>query len=206
MTDVVAKHHINLLRPELIPVEPLWSLKRVCIVWAVVTLAMLLWVAFSQYQLKHAQQTFSQLSEDQVYLSQSLVDLEKALAEHKPDNNIKNKIDLLALLLNNKTQLHAELTDSTKTQVAGFARTMTELAENHHKGVSLSSVHINPNFMSFVGLTKTPQSVPAWLAGFENSTFLSGKSFVNFLMKENENKHIEFSVSSKANIEEANNE
>jgi len=38
--------------------------------------------------------------------------------------------------------------------------------------------------------------VPAWLAGFENSTFLSGKRFVNFVMKENEKSEIEFTVSS----------
>ena len=60
--------------------------------------------------------------------------------------------------------------------------------------------------MVFSGLTKNPQSVPAWLAGFENSTFLSGKRFINFVMQENEDQVIEFTVSSKGDLRTLRNE
>jgi hypothetical protein len=39
--------------------------------------------------------------------------------------------------------------------------------------------------------------VPAWLAGFENSLLLSGKSFSHFKLSENEQHMTEFTVSSK---------
>ncbi|WP_426359755.1 PilN domain-containing protein [Pseudocolwellia sp. HL-MZ19] len=201
MTDVMSgKHNINLLRPELIPVKPLWSLKRVCIVWAVVTVAMIGWILLSQNQLLKADERYAQLKSEKTMLNEQMARLENDLEAHKPSNKLKNKIDLLTLILNNKTRLHQELTDTTKTQVAGFAQSMTELSQNHHKGISLSEVRINNDAMVFSGLTKNPQSVPAWLAGFENSTFLSGKRFINFVMQENDDQVIEFTVSSKGDL------
>jgi len=194
MTDVLAsKHSINLLQPELIPVKPLWSLKRVCIVWGIVLIAMVAWAYISQHQLVKAESHLNQLKNEKAHLNSQLSNLENQLETHKPDNNLKGKIDLLSSILTNKTQLYKELTDTTKTQVAGFAKSMTELSENHHKGISLS-------------VTKNPQSVPAWLAGFENSTFLSGKRFINFLMNENEQNEVEFTVSSIADLEGLENE
>ena len=201
MTDVnTAKHSVNLLQPELIPVKPLWSLKRVCIVWAVVTVVMVGWILFSQNQLQKADERYAQLKSEKTILNEQMSRLQNELEAHKPSNKLKDKIDLLTLVLNNKTRLHEELTDTTKTQVAGFAQSMTELSQNHHKGISLSAVGINNDAMVFSGLTKNPQSVPAWLAGFENSTFLSGKRFINFVMQENEDQVIEFTVSSKGDL------
>lgn len=198
MSDIAnSKNNINLLQAELIPVKPLWSLKRVCIVWAIVTVLMVGWVLFSQNQLTKADNRYAELKSEKVVLNDKMSALEKDLEAHKPGNKLKNKIKLLTLALDNKTRLYKGLTDTTKTQVAGFAESMTELSENHHKGISLSVVQINNDDLSFTGITKKPQSVPAWLAGFENSTFLSGKRFINFVMQENDNKEIEFTVSSK---------
>ncbi|WP_077341023.1 PilN domain-containing protein [Pseudocolwellia agarivorans] len=202
MTEIITgKHSVNLLQPELIPVKPLWSLKRLFIVWSATLVFMLLLIFLSQNQLQKTSSRHQQLTNETIALNEKLVQLENELEAHKPDNKLKLKIDLLALILNNKTQLHAELTDTTKTQVAGFAQSMTELSENHHKGISLSIVQINNDDMTFAGVTKNPQAVPAWLAGFENATFLSGKKFINFVMQENEKQQIQFAVSSKADLE-----
>lgn len=203
MTEVaVGKHSINLMQPELTPVKPLWSLKRVLIVWGGIFLAMVLWIILSQNQLIQKNKRFTQLNNEKIALNEKLVQLENELEAHKPNNKLKEKIDLLAIILNNKTQLNAELTDTSKTQVAGFAQSMTELSENHHKGISLSIVQINNDDMTFAGVTKNPQAVPSWLAGFENSTFLSGKKFINFVMQENEKQQIQFAVSSQADLED----
>lgn len=197
MTDInTSKDSINLLQPELIPVKPLWSLKRVCILWFVVIVAMVGWIFLSQNQRDNAEQNYAELKREKVILNEKMATLEKKVAEHKSDHKLNDKVKLLTLVLNNKTRLYNSLTDTTKTQVAGFAQSMTELSENHHKGISLSVVQISNDELTFTGVTKAPQSVPAWLAGFENSTFLSGKRFVNFVMKENEKSEIEFTVSS----------
>lgn len=203
MTDIMqGKHTINLLQAELFPVEPLWSLKKVVMVWVLVAVVMMCWVLFNQQKLTQINNNYTQLNDDKTALNKKLTELEGELEAHRPDNKLKEKIDSLALILNNKTRLHEELTDTTKTQVAGFAESMTELSENHHRGISLSLVQINNDDMTFVGITKTPQAVPVWLAGFETSTFLSGKQFINFVMQENEKKQTQFAVSSKAQLKE----
>jgi hypothetical protein len=82
--------------------------------------------------------------------------------------------------------------------VAGFASSMTELSLMHHKDISLQHVNITYQDLTFSGVARTPEAVPAWLAKFETSKFLSGKSFINFSLNENEQKLTEFLVSSKS--------
>ena len=74
---------------------------------------------------------------------------------------------------------------------------MTELSSMHHKDISLEHVNITSLDLTFAGVARSPESVPAWLAKFEHSHFLSGKSFINFTLNENEQKLTEFVVSSK---------
>jgi len=200
------KHSINLLQPELIAVKPLWTLKRVIVLWVSILLVMITAVFVNQNQLAKNTSQQNQLKSEEIFLNEKLASLENELSSHKPNNTLKTKITALTAILNNKTYLYAELTDSTKIQVAGFAHSMTELSEKHHKGISLSEIQMNKNNMSFSGITKTPQAVPAWLAGFEHSTFLSGKKFINFVMQENDDKQIQFTVSSTINTKGLKNE
>jgi len=207
MSDIgVGKHSINLLQPELIPDKPLWSLKRMLLLWAAVLLLMLGWIYFSQQQMVSLKSSHQQLVAEQQTLNNKVEMLKVELESHKPSNKLKEKIELLKLVFNNKTLLHEELTDNTNTQVAGFAQSMTELSNNHNKGISLQNVRISHEEMAFKGITKNAALVPAWLTGFEQSTFLSGKSFVNFSLQENEDKALEFVVSSTKVLEDFNNE
>lgn len=207
MTDIVlGKHSVNLLQPELIPDKPLWSLKRVLLLWVLALFLMLAWIFFSQYQSSILESNYQQLSAEKITLNNRASLLEEELEAHKPSNKLKEKIDLLKLVLNNKSLLHNELTDTTKTQVAGFAQSMTELSDNHNRGISLQIVKISNDDMAFKGVTKSAELVPAWLTGFEKSTFLSGKTFINFTLQENEDKALEFVVSSSKALEDFNHE
>ncbi len=204
--NTLGKHSINLLQPELIPKNPLWSLKRVVLVWLLALVLMITWTYFSGYQLSQSEDKYQQLNTEQTSLNNKLTELEAELQTHKPSNKLKEKMDLLKLVLTNKSQLHDQLTDKTNTQVSGFAQSMTELSENHNRGISLLLVKISHEDMAFKGITKSPELVPAWLTGFEKSTFLSGKKFVNFTLQENEKEQLEFIVSSAKSLEDFNNE
>jgi Tfp pilus assembly protein PilN len=105
---------------------------------------------------------------------------------------------MLKIVLKNKSVLLNELTDRTHTSVAGFASSMTELSLMHHKDISLQHVNITYQDLTFSGVARTAEAVPAWLAKFETSNFLSGKSFINFSLNENDQKLTEFLVSSKS--------
>ena len=204
--NTLGKYSINLLQPELIPDKPFWSLKRVVLVWILALVLMIAWAYFSDYQLSQSEHKFQQLTSEQNSLNNKLMELEAKVETDKQSNKLKEKVNLLKLVLANKSQLHDQLTDKTNTQVSGFAQSMTELSENHNKGISLLLVKISHEDMAFKGITKSPELVPAWLTGFEKSTFLSGKKFVNFTLQENEEEQLEFIVSSAKSLEDFNNE
>ncbi|MBL4900179.1 MAG: hypothetical protein JKX76_11165 [Colwellia sp.] len=126
-----------------------------------------------------------------------LASLTTQLTSRKVDSKLADKLATIKLLMSNKQALHGKLTNPNKTYVAGFATAMSELAQLHHQDIRLQTININNDNMTFSGLALTPEAVPAWLAGFENSLLLSGESFSHFKLSENEQHITEFMVSSK---------
>jgi len=200
----MAKLSINLLQADLLPKSVLVTLPRVVMVWAVVFSVMLSWSLFNDYQVNELTiqaQKLSRIKDSQTTL---IAQLEGQIKANRADTKIIEELAMLKLLLSNKKVLHRELTDPTYTSVAGFAAAMTELSSMHHKDISLEHVNITYQDLTFAGVARSPESVPAWLAKFEHSRFLSGKSFINFTLNENEQKLTEFVVSSKANVGSVN--
>ena len=197
----MAKYDINLLQAELFPKPPLLSLNRALGVFGFVLVIMLLWAFMSQYQLKQLSERHDKLRQEKSQQQSLLSTLEKKLKDRKPDPLLLEKLDSLKLVMVNRQALHRQLTDSSRTYVSGFAKAMTELSTFHHKDISLISVDITLDDMTFTGVAKSANTVPQWLAGFEHSVLLSGKSFINFKLQENADKLTEFVVSSKLDEE-----
>lgn len=198
----MAKHSINLLQAGLLPAQALWTLNRVVALWSVTLLLMLGLIVFAQMQLtsvKAELETVTLLSNNQKL---QLENLELAISNNRKDKVLLAELNTVKLVIANKKHLHQQLTDPTQTYSAGFSSTMVELAELHDKNISLQRVTIGNGNMTFSGLARTPDAVPHWLSGFESSTFLSGKRFINFSLTENEKKLTEFVVSSAQNKEE----
>lgn len=197
----MAKHSINLLQVELLPKQALWTLNRVALVWGASFVIMMLWLIITQVLLSFSLSEQQDLQRVNNRSKAELEQLEVAIKNHKPDAKLEYRLETLKLAMANKAFLQKQLTDTTRTYVTGFSTAMTELAEFHHKDISLHSVSINTDEIVLGGVARKPNVVPSWLARFEKSQFLAGKRFVNFSLNENDNKYIEFSVRSE-NIEE----
>ena len=193
----MAKLSINLLQEDLLPKNVLVTLPRVAIVWTIVFSVMFSWSLLNNYQVNQLTVQDQKLSRIKANQNALLVQLEAQIKANRADAKIIEELAMLKLLLSNKKVLHRELTDPSHTSVAGFASAMTELSSMHHKDISLEHVNITSLDLTFAGVARSPESVPAWLAKFEHSHFLSGKSFINFTLNENEQKLTEFVVSSK---------
>jgi Tfp pilus assembly protein PilN len=190
------KLSVNLFQAELMPEQPLWTLKRVVLVWGISLILMVLWLFFSQYQLSQLSTEFEKVNQKQQQNDILLVQLTDLVSQNKADPLLQEKLETTKLLLMNKQTLHTQLTDSSSTYAVGFSVAMTELSNLHHHDVSLQNVQMNANHMSFSGLARKPEAVPTWLAAFEGSTFLSGQTFSHFSLSENEDKVTQFTVSS----------
>jgi len=195
------KYSINLLQAELLPTVPLLSLKRVVSTWILVLVLMLMIIALGKYQLVGAAQKNAQLNNQKAQKVAQQSALSLKLSQRKTDPVLVEKLSTLKMLTNSKRVLHASLTDGSKTYVAGFAKAMTELAGIHQTNVSLNTISISHDQMSFSGLARTPDAVPLWMAGFRQASLLSGKHFTHFKLSENEQHLTEFVVSSKASVE-----
>tara|TARA_R110001592_G_scaffold54455_1_gene166660 strand:+ start:10037 stop:10684 length:648 start_codon:yes stop_codon:yes gene_type:complete len=193
----VSKLTINLLQPELLPEKVLLTLPRVVAVWCLVLFIMLGWVVKTNYTQHDLKEQLTVLQQENSKYTNQQSTLTTQLAARKVDRKLSDKLVTLKLLMNNKQALHAKLTNPNATYVAGFAGAMDDLAQLHHQDIRLEAININNDDMTFSGLALTPEAVPAWLAGFENSALLSGKYFSHFKLSENEQHITKFMVSSK---------
>ncbi|GHF82749.1 PilN domain-containing protein [Thalassotalea marina] len=198
----MTKLTINLLQPELIPKQPLITLTKVVAFWLFLFALMLVWSIWSQITADRLTQDVSLLKQQQEQLVSQQQILEQQVANNKADPLLLEQLATLKLLLNNKEALHKQLTDSSSVRASGFSQAMSELAQLHSNDISLERITMSGDLYRFSGVAKEPASVPQWLAGFESSTFLSGQTFGHLSLKENENNHTEFVVSTdKSNKE-----
>lgn len=195
--NVVNKYNINLLQPELLPEKVLLTLPKVVFLWVLAFTIMLGWGVVTEFKSQSLQAKLNVLQKEKTQQDKLLASLTTELTSRKVDSELVNKLATIKLLMTNKQALHSKLTNPNKTYTAGFAIAMTELGQLHHQDIRLQTININNDNMTFSGLALTPQAVPAWLAGFENSLLLSGKSFSHFKLLENEQHITEFTVSSK---------
>ncbi|MBL4822612.1 MAG: PilN domain-containing protein [Colwellia sp.] len=195
------KYRINLLQPELLPEQVLLTLPKVIFLWLAAFTLMLSWGLVTNFQHQALQQKLKVLQQEKVKQDKLLINLTTRLTSRQVDSQLAAKLTMIKLLMSNKQALHKKLTNSNNTYVAGFATAMNELAQMHHQDIRLQTININNDEMTFTGLALSPEAVPAWLAGFENSLLLSGKSFSHFKLSENEQHITEFMVSSKVKEE-----
>jgi len=191
------KYSINLLQSELLPEKVLLTLPRVVMVWCLVLLVMVGWVAVTNYNQQSLKEKLTISQQQNNKYNNQLESFSAQLATRKVDSQLADRLSTIKVLMGVKQALHAKLTNPNITYVAGFATAMDELAQLHHQDIRLQAININNEDMTFSGLALTPEAVPAWLAGFENSVLLSGKSFSHFKLSENEKNVTEFMVSSK---------
>ncbi|PCH97811.1 MAG: hypothetical protein COB83_01305 [Gammaproteobacteria bacterium] len=193
------KYSINLLQAELLPEKALLTLLRVVLALSLVLGVMGTWAVVTHYTQQSINARLILLQQENSKQTKLLETLTAQLTARKVGSRLADRLATLKLLMSNKKALHAKLTNPNVTYVAGFATAMDELAQLHHQDIRLESININNDNMTFTGLALTPEAVPAWLAGFENSVLLSGKSFSHFKLSENEQHLTEFMVSSKVN-------
>lgn len=191
------KYSINLLQAELLPEKVLLTLPRVVTVWLLVLFVMIGWAVATNYNQQSLKGKLSVLQQENNKYTNQLETFSEQLAARKVDSQLVDKLSTIKLLMGSKQALYAKLTNPNITYVAGFATAMDELAQLHHQDIRLQTININNEDMTFSGLALTPEAVPAWLAGFENSLLLSGKSFSHFKLTENKENVTEFMVSSK---------
>ncbi len=195
---MTAKHSINLLQAELRPETPPLTLTRVVGAWAGLLALMIIWAVVTELDYSQSASRYDGLLKEKQQKTKLAKELEQQLQNRQVSSALVQNLSTLKLVMQHKGALLNKLTDSNETFAGGFVMAMNDLSTMHHKDIRLQTISINSSAMSFTGLARNPQAVPAWLAGFKNSKLLSGKAFVNFKLAKNEQDITEFVVSSVA--------
>lgn len=194
----ISKNTVNLLQPELFPEAPLLTLSRVVVIWIATLVLMIVWAVITHMNYSDSAQKYAGLSQENKKVLSTSQALEAKLTNRKISTELVNRLNTLQLVMQHKDALHSKLTDSNETFAGGFVMAMNDLSAMHHKDIRLQTISINFADMSFTGVARNPQAVPAWLAGFQKSRLLSGKSFGQFKLSQNEQGITEFVVSTVA--------
>lgn len=195
---MTAKHSVNLLQAELYPETPLLSLTSVVGAWSGLLCIMIVWAVIAEVNFSQSAVKYDALLQEKQQKNQLSQTLQKELENRQASPALTNNLGKLKLVLQHKDALLAKLTDPNETFAGGFVMAMNDLSAMHHKDVRLQTISINTADMTFTGLARNPQAVPAWLAGFKKSRLLSGKAFLQFKLAKNEQGITEFVVSSVA--------
>ena len=195
---MTAKHSINLLQAELFPEQPLLTLSRVALAWLALLVIVVVWAVVTEVNYSQSAARYDGLLKEQQQKTKLANKLAAQVQNRQVSPALTQSLNTIKLVMQHKDALLTKLTDSNETFAGGFVMAMNDLSAMHHKDIRLQSISINANDMSFTGLARNPQAVPAWLAGFKQSRLLSGKAFVHFRLSQNEQNITEFSVSSTA--------
>jgi len=193
---MLTKHSINLLQAELYPQKVLLNLNSVAFTWLGLLFIMMFWAFMTQLsfnQLANEHQTLVQIKNQKQAMS---TQLQQQLVNKAISPELLKTVEAKKLLLYRKKALLSKLTDSSQTFSEGFVMAMNDLSSMHNEGITIQTISIKGQGMEFTGLAKSPQDVPAWLNGFEQSRLLSGQGFANFELAQNEQGITSFVVSS----------
>jgi Tfp pilus assembly protein PilN len=193
---MTTKNSINLLQAELFPEQPLLTLTRVVGVWCGLLSIMLIWTVITELNFNQSAATYDSVLKEQQKKQKLAKQLELQLKNRQVSPALQRDLDTMQLVMQHKDALLHKLTDSSETFAGGFVMAMNDLSAMHHKDIRLQTISIDAKNMSFTGLARTPEAVPAWLAGFKQSQLLSGKAFIQFKLAKNEQNITEFVVSS----------
>ncbi|WP_291612257.1 PilN domain-containing protein, partial [Colwellia sp.] len=183
---------------ELFPEQPLLTLSRVALAWLALLVIMVVWAVVTEINYSQSAARYDGLLKEQQQKTKLANKLAAQVQNRQVSPALTQSLNTIKLVMQHKDALLTKLTDSNETFAGGFVMAMNDLSAMHHKDIRLQSISINANDMSFTGLARNPQAVPAWLAGFKQSRLLSGKAFVHFRLSQNEQNITEFSVSSTA--------
>lgn len=194
---MTTKNNINLLQAELFPEQPLLTLTRVAGAWFGLLLLMLIWGIVTELNYNKSAAIYDDLLKEKQQKQKLAKELELQLQNRQVSPALKRELATIKLVMQHKDALLDKLTDSNETFAGGFVMAMNDLSAMHHQDIRLQTISIDAQNMTFTGQARTPQAVPAWLAGFKKSRLLSGKAFVQFKLAKNEQNITEFVVSSE---------
>jgi Tfp pilus assembly protein PilN len=130
-------------------------------------------------------------------LSSQKQQLEQAIADRKPSQELVAQVELLEQRLTLKQQLKGELLQRSALVNAGYAALLSDLAQAGDPNIWLSGIQVSDNIFEFEGYSQSPQSIPLWIERLKESETLKGYGFSSMTLNRGDDKPLAFKLSSQ---------
>lgn len=197
------KKRVNLYSDSLLPKEQRLSFKRLTqalslLVFIFVVSSTAIYVLVLDLEAEK-----SELTKQQRQLDSEKKSLESAIAQRSPDARLVDRVELLSQQVELKQMLIGELSQREALTSHGYSLLFTDLARVANSNIWLNRIRVEENSYIFEGFSSAPNSVPLWVERLKTTETLKGHAFATMSMSRGEDKPLGFTLTSKAETEEA---
>ncbi|SQH74902.1 conserved protein of unknown function [Shewanella benthica] len=143
------------------------------------------------------------LAKQKISLDKQKKSLEVAMGKRAPDAKLVEQVDLLTQQIELKQMLMGELSQREALTSHGYSMLFKDLARVANSNIWLNRIRVENNEFIFEGFSSAPNSVPLWVERLKSTETLKGHAFAFLSMSRGEGKPLAFTLTSKAEIEEA---
>lgn len=190
------KQRINLYQPSLQPVPQRFALPLLVRSCSLVLLVIVAVAGTLNYQLQQQQQQTQKIQIAVQQKSEELANLQQALENRQPEQNLVQQAEQLNTEIAQKQQLLQYLTADQQAQAPRFAAAMQQLSAQDLPQFWLRSFKIGKAGVEFDGVTRDAASVPHWLQKLGQSPEFNGQQFSSIVLQPLSQDYLEFRVSS----------
>ena len=129
--------------------------------------------------------------------------LEATMAKRAPDAELVDQVELLTQQIELKQMLIGELSQREALTSHGYSMLFKDLARVANSNIWLNRIRVENNEFIFEGFSSAPNSVPLWVERLKSTETLKGHAFAAMAMSRGEGIPLAFTLTSKAETEEA---
>ncbi len=192
------KQRINLYQPVLQPVPQRFALPLLLRSCTAVLLVIAAVAGTLKYQWQQQQLQMNQIQTAVQQKSEELANLQQALDNRQPEQNLLQQAEHINTEIAQKQQLLQYLTADQQTQPPQFAAVMQQLSTQDLPQFWLRSFRLGKAGVEFEGVTRDAAQVPRWLKQLGQSPQFAGQQFSSVALQPLPQDYLLFRVSSIA--------
>lgn len=197
------KKRVNLYSDSLLPKEQRLSFKRLTQALGLLVFIFVVSSTVTYVLVLDLEAEKSELTQQQRLLNSKKQSLESAIAKRAPDARLVDRVELLSQQVELKQMLIGELSQREALTSHGYSQLFTDLARVANSNIWLNRIRVEENNYIFEGFSSAPNSVPLWVERLKTTETLKGHAFATMSMSRGEDKPLGFTLTSKAETEEA---
>lgn len=190
------KSRVNLLSEEFKPKLDLVSLNLLVFLIILSCICVVSAYLLTQAKAANAAQELKQTMAQKSQRESNLGKLSEKVAALKPNASLLTKIENKEGEIRQKRQLIKQLNGRDVQKSQGFARLMSELAEQHDPELWLTKIGVGTGKVRFEGQAASASAVPRWISKLGASEFFEETEFASARLFRDDKERLNFILSS----------